>query len=160
MSTTQEFTTQIIQTAQDGTEVSMFPSLAASITSWERDWDEEDEDEDEDEDVGTVDDEQEGAESEDEDEDDDEFLVADSDGSEVDGHLRMTTLVTAEAMRDLKDLQSSRAMYKIRFNYGDVLRREFDIDNTGYLALNSGTKSVTPLEAVLYFDVYGSDTKY
>jgi hypothetical protein len=159
MHISQEFTVELVQVAPDGTETPVFPALAQAIASWEREWDDDEEDDDSDEALEVADSDD-GEEEESEDAEDDGFLVCEDEATLPDGQLRLLALVSADMLQQFKDLQSSKAQYKLSFVYAGIMRREFDIDNTGYIVLNSGTSSVAPLQVEIYFDVFGGDIKY
>lgn len=159
----QEFKTEIVQVAEDGTETVVFDHLAAAITAFEREIpdpvvsdlnlnvssdDEEDEEE---------------SEPEDEEEDEDGFLVADDHGVEPDGDVRVMARVSQAMLSDFKQLEASEAEHKLRFIFSGLITREFDIGNDATLVLNNGctpSDSLTPLEVEIFFDVYGQDTRY
>lgn len=161
----QKFETSIVRIEADGTELPVFPNLAAAVVAWEREIpddedvdlhvasDDEEDDEDEESEI----------ETEDHEDEDDGFLVADEHDVLPDGEVRVVARVNTAMLAELKDMQSSRGEYKIRFTYSGILVREFDVTEESYLVLNSGTQpadNTVPLEAEIFFDVFGQDTRY
>jgi hypothetical protein len=157
----QNFTVEITSLANPDAPEIIAQNLAASITSWEREFNE-DEPEEEADDNGFLlpkdGDEEDEVDGEGSDEDGEEEEAAESDST-----LYVTTTLNAEVLKDIKTLQASEdATIKISFIYGNetvgTIRREFEVDPDAFLSLGSGNKSPEDLVVGLTFDVYDSDT--
>jgi len=189
----QNFQVQIIRFEGD-TAVTVAKDLAAAIITWEREIDDDEEDED-DKDDGflvpdhvtldaadeiEVEDSEEEPEDEDSDEDDsDEDSDADEDeddesqskkskGEDVTGTLYLTTTVNKGVLADLRDIQDSNEMHRIRFTYGNStvgsITREFTVYPDLFVSMTEGNRNgfpeEQPLEVTVSFDVNDSDIIY
>lgn len=158
----QEFAVEIVRFNAAGESDVIAKNLAASITSWEREFNEEDEPE---EDHGfLVPDEEDAADEEEDEEDGDEDEAEEGEeGEESDGTLYVTATLNKDVLSDIKTLQhlDDPRPIKISFVYGNdevgTLRREFEVDSEMFISFSSGAKEETDLIIGLTFDVYSSE---